>query len=124
MANWKSFEDMDLWKKACRLACEVYEATREGALERDYAMRDQVRRSAISLPSNAAEGFERDSPKAFANFLLIAKGSAGELRTQLYIASKPGYLSANRARELVSQVKEISRMASGLIQKLKKDVRK
>jgi len=120
MATWKRFEDMDLWKKGCRLACDVYRMTLEGGFERDFALRDQIRRSALSIPSNVAEGFERDSARVFANSLVIAKGSAGELRTQLYIACRLGYLPTRRMREVVAQAKEISRMASGFIAKLRK----
>jgi four helix bundle protein len=120
MANWRRFEDMDLWKKACRLTCDVYRTTTQGAFERDFAFRDQIRRSALSVPSNIAEGFERDSAKAFANFLAIAKDSSGELRTQLYVGCKLGYLTRKHMGQLVARAEEISRMTAGLVSKLKK----
>ena len=122
MATWKSFEEMECWKEAGRLVCRVYEATREGAFERDFALRDQIRKSAISVPSNIAEGFERDSAKAFISFLYIAKGSCGELRTQLYLARKLGYLQAAQMRDLVAQAKRTSRLIAGVVAYLRKSL--
>ena len=119
MATWKSFEAMDAWKKACRLVIAIYRATSEGELRRDFALRDQIRRSALSIPSNIAEGFERESPAAFVNFPYYSKGSCGELRTQLYIARRLGYLADARVKELVSEAKDVSRMLAGLIKYLK-----
>lgn len=119
MAIWKRFEEMDVWKKACQLACTIYEETRDGEVSRDFGFRDQIRRSGVSIASNIAEGFERGSDGSFANFLAIAKGSSGELRTQLYIAGKLGYLDADRMKQLVAQAEEISRMLYGLIKRLK-----
>ena len=119
MPGWKRFEDMDVWKKACRLACDIYELSQEGALARDYSLRDQMRRAAISIPSNIAEGFELSTNKDFARMLHIAKGSSGELRTQLYIASEIGAIEAKTRKQLVAEVEEISKMLSGLIKKLK-----
>lgn len=123
MATWKSFEAMDAWKTGCRLVIDAYRATSEGELQRDFALRDQIRKSALSIPSNIAEGFERESAPAFVNFLYYAKGSCGELRTQLYIAARLGYLDRMRAKELVASAKSISRMLSGLIKYLKKKKR-
>ena len=120
MPTWKSFEEIDAWKKGGRLVCEVYRLTKKGEFGHDFALRDQIRKSAISIPSNIAEGFERDSVKAFINFLYIAKGSSGELRTQLYLARRLGYIDAAQARDLVSKAKDISRMLAGLIDYLKK----
>ena len=119
MATWKSFEEMESWKEGGRLVCEVYGMTRHGEFERDFALRDQIRRSVISIPSNIAEGFERDSTKAFINFLYIAKGSCGELRTQLYIARKLGYIDAKQMRDLVAKAKRVSRLIAGAINYLK-----
>jgi four helix bundle protein len=79
----RSFEELDVWKKACALSVDLYRTLRD---LRDWGFRDQVGRSSVSVPSNIAEGFERGSTKEFIHFLFIAKGSAGELRTQLYLA--------------------------------------
>jgi four helix bundle protein len=86
MATFHRFEELQAWQKARELTCEVYRATRAGAFSRDRALRDQIRRAAISVTSNIAEGFERNSSVAFAHFLSIAEGSAGEVRSQLYVA--------------------------------------
>ena len=83
MANtgMDALEKLEVWKRGCRLAVDLYNALEQC---RDYGLKDQITRSAISVPSNIAEGFERDSSREFSRFLKIAKGSCGELRTQLY----------------------------------------
>ncbi len=120
MATWKRFEEIVAWKEGCKLVCEVYAATRKKPWAQDFELRNQIRSAALSIPSNIAEGFERDSDRAFANSLSIAKGSSGELRTQLYIAARLGYLEAKRMRELVEKAESISRQIAGLILYLKK----
>jgi len=82
---YQSFEKREVWKRACRLAVGVSGAFRDS---KQFALRDQMQRAAISVPSNIAEGAERDSRQDFIRFLRIAKGSAAELRTQCYIAKK------------------------------------
>ena len=119
MGRWKRFEEMDVWKRGCKLVCDVYRASREGDLAKDFALRDQLRRSAISVPSNIAEGYERDSEGAFANMLSIAKGSVGELRTQLYIAAKLGYIDSQERKALVKEAEAISRMLASLIKRIR-----
>jgi len=119
MAVWKRFEEMDVWKKACQLTCSVYEITREGEVAKDFAFRDQVRRSALSVPSNIAEGFERGSDSQFVQMLWIAKGSCGELRTQLYLGKRLGHIDGDKMQELVALAEEVSRMIAGLIKHLK-----
>ena len=109
---------MEVWRKSCKLACEIYELSREGELAKDFGFRDQLRRSSVSVPSNIAEGFERDSDREFARSLRISKGSCGELRTQLYIAARIGYIDGEKMSEMVSRVEEVSRMLAGLIQRL------
>jgi four helix bundle protein len=108
MATFKTFEEMDAWKLGSRLCVDVYAATCGARFERDWALRDQIRKSAISIPSNIAEGFERDSDADFARFLSIAKGSAGELRTQLYLARSLGYLEKPQFDELLDKAKHVS----------------
>ncbi len=80
---YQTFEDLEIWKRGCALAVYAYETLQQS---RDFALRDQMQRSAVSIPSNIAEGYER-SDKDFIRFLRIAKGSAAELRTQSYIAA-------------------------------------
>jgi four helix bundle protein len=114
---YRSFEDLDVWKRACQLAVQVYEALRQC---RDFALRDQMQRAAVSIASNIAEGAERGG-KDFARFLRVARGSAAELRTQCYIAAKVGLLTADQLNRFVSDLKEISKMLTGLARSLKKE---
>lgn len=107
-----SFEDLEIWKRSCQLAVRMYELLQEC---RDFGLKDQMTRSAVSIPSNIAEGSERGSGPDFIKFLHIAKGSVAELRTQVYIANKVGLLSSDTKNELVSELKQISSMLHGLI---------
>jgi four helix bundle protein len=109
---YKSFEDLDVWKRSCQLAVKIYELLQDC---RDFGLKDQMTRSAVSVPSNISEGCERGSSADFIRFLHIAKGSAAELRTQVYIANKVGLFSSDTKNELVSELKQISSMLQGLI---------
>ncbi|HOV88153.1 MAG TPA: four helix bundle protein [Syntrophobacteraceae bacterium] len=111
-----SFEDLEVWKRACRLAVKVYEVLREC---RDYGLKDQMTRAAVSIASNTAEGAERDSKAEFIRFLHIAKGSAAELRTQVYIAHRIGFLESSHKEELIAELKTLSSMLHALIKSLK-----
>ncbi len=108
------FEDLEVWKKSARLASEIYRATAD---LKDWGFRDQITRAALSISSNIAEGFERDSHRDCARFLSIAKGSCGEVRSQLYIGQDIGYLEPDQAKAWVAQCTTISRMLSSLIKK-------
>ena len=108
---YKSFEDLEVWQRACRLAVEVFEEFRSC----DFInLKNQIERSALSIPSNIAEGAERGGAKEFSQFLKIAKGSCGELRTQLYIAAKLKSLESQKSKSLIAESKEISAMIEGL----------
>ena len=109
---YHSFEDLEVWKRGCRLAVEV---SRTLAKTREYFIRDQMQRAALSIPSNIAEGSERDSKLDYIRFLRIAKGSAAELRTQCYIAAKLEILNKPDATRFISECKEIASMLQGLI---------
>ena len=113
----KSFEDLEVWKRGCRQAVNVY---RTLECDRHFSLRDQMERAAVSVPSNIAEGQERDTTPDFQRFLRIAKGSNGELRTQLYIARELGIIDESAGKELVQESREISKMLQGLIQSLKR----
>jgi four helix bundle protein len=119
MSGIKRFEEINAWKKARDLVKAVYEATSESAFSKDYALKDQIRRSAISTISNIAEGFERDGNKEFVNYLSVAKSSSGEVRTQLYIARDLGYLSNDKFDDLMNLSEETSRLISGFMKYLK-----
>ena len=88
----RHFEDIEAWQLSRELVREVYRVSREGALAKDFGLQDQIRRAAVSIMSNIAEGFERGGNKEFVNFLSIAKGSCGEVRSQLYVAFDQGYV--------------------------------
>jgi len=107
-----SFEELDVWKRSCQLTVRLYESLQDCS---DFGLKDQMTRSAVSIPSNIAEGSERGSNPEFIRFLHIAKGSAAELRTQVYIANRVGLLSTDTKNELVSDLKQISSMLQGLI---------
>jgi four helix bundle protein len=115
MATWKRFEDIDAWKKARALSKEIHVLTADGKCSRDYAFVKQFRSAALSIMSNIAEGFERDGNREFASFVSIAKGSAGEVRSQLYSALDVGYCSEADFDRLYGMATEISRMLGGLL---------
>jgi len=115
--GYSSFEDLDVWKRSCRLTVRLYELLR-GC--RDYGLKDQMTRAAVSVPSNIAEGYERNSVKESIHFFHISKGSAAELRTQIYIAGRIGILPDNEVQQLAQEIKEISSMLQGLIRSYKK----
>jgi len=117
----EKFEDLECWKEATSLAIEIYRISSEGEFGRDYGFRDQLRRASISIASNIAEGKERETVAEFIRFLYIAKGSAGELRTQLYIANKIGYLEGRKYEELNERVVRISGMIANLIKAIRKN---
>lgn len=118
MAGIDRFEDIEAWK-AGREAIElVYEITRSKAFAADYALSNQIRRAAISIISNIAEGFERNGNKEFINFLSIAKGSCGEVRSQMYIALDQKYVDEEKFHEIYSKLNETSRLIAGFMRYL------
>jgi len=113
---YRSFEELEVWKRACQLAVQVYDALRGS---RDSALRGQMQRAAVSVASNIAEGAERGG-KDFVRFLRVARGSAAELRTQCYIAGKAGLLATDQMSRFVSELKDISKMLTGLARSVEK----
>ncbi|ODU99302.1 MAG: four helix bundle protein [Thiobacillus sp. SCN 63-57] len=107
------FEDLAVWKRSARLSAELYKSLRD---LKDFGFRDQITRAGLSIPSNIAEGYERESAKETCNFLNYAKGSAGELRTQIYIGMDIGYIERETGMQWVKEAEEISRMLHGLMQ--------
>lgn len=112
-----SYEDLDVWKRAARLSVTLYTETRE---LRDFGFRDQLTRSGLSVPSNIAEGYERDSDKEIARFLTIAKGSAGEMRTQILIGIQAGFLDRDKALKWADEAQQIGRILGALIKRHRK----
>ncbi|MEX0654806.1 MAG: four helix bundle protein [Phycisphaeraceae bacterium] len=90
LATFERFEDIEDWRCARQLTNGIYDITRHGAFTRDYDLRSQIRRASVSIMSNMAEGFERDGTREFVQFLSQAKGSAGEVKAQLYVALEQG----------------------------------
>lgn len=119
MGTIATFEDLEVWKQSVNLCTEVYQITNESELAKDFSLRDQIRKSAISIPSNISEGFERNSNKSFIYFLIIAKGSCGELRTQLLLANRLSYISDDKYNHLLDRCLEVSKQLSGFITYLK-----
>jgi four helix bundle protein len=119
MVAIQRFEDLEAWKLARQLTNEIYDATLAGDFSRDFSLRDQIRRASISIVSNIAEGYERDGDKEFIQFLYIAKGSCGEVRAQLYLASDRKYLSSEQFAALSSKAVQTSRVISGLVKYLR-----
>ena len=115
----ESFEDLLVWQKGMEIVKQVYLISREGELCKDFALRDQLRRAAISIPTNIAEGFERSSRKEYVNFLNFAKGSTGEVRSLLNVAFELGYLESSQYQELRNAVMELSRYLSNQIKSLR-----
>ena len=119
MATIERFEDLEAWKIAREITKDVYRICKNESFSRDYGLRDQICRASVSVMSNIAEGFERDGGKEFVNFLSIAKGSAGEVRSQLYAALDQNYISENEFNHIYQKTVQNSRVIAGLINYLK-----
>jgi four helix bundle protein len=102
------FEDLIIWQKAVDLARDIYQLTEAAGLRTDFGLKDQLRRAAVSISANIAEGFERRSRNEYLNFLNIAKGSSGEVRSLLAVAARVGYLKAVEFETLQAQTRFIS----------------
>lgn len=111
-----AFEDLEVWKRSAGLSADIYNKLK---YIKDYGFKDQITRSGLSIPSNIAEGMERDSEKEKLNFLSYAKASCAELRTQTYIGVKIGYVQKDTGKKWVTETKEISAMLVGLINSIK-----
>ncbi len=106
-----AFEDLDVWKRSAGLSADIYKVLSD---LKDYGFKDQITRSGLSIPSNIAEGLERRSDKEKTQFLSYAKGSCGELRTQIYIGMKIAYIFKKEGNKWIAETKEISAMLTGL----------
>jgi four helix bundle protein len=120
LARIDRFEELEVWKVSMALCSEIYKLTNSEFFSKDFGLKDQIRRSAVSVPSNISEGYERDSKRQFLYFLVIAKGSCGELRTQLMIARNLNYLDEKEFVKINEQCLSTSKQLSGFISYLKK----
>ena len=116
----RHFEDIEAWQLSRELVKEVYRVSREGAFAKDFGLQDQIRRAAVSIMSNIAEGFERGGNKEFVNFLSISKGSCGEVRSQLYVAFDQGYVDKAQFESMVHMCTRVSVMLQAFITSLRK----
>lgn len=115
MARIDRFEEIESWRNAKALCLEIYSLL---AANRDFSFNDQLKRASISIMNNIAEGFERQSNKEFKQFLYIAKGSAGEVRSMVLLGKELGYFTEDVSRELEDRVVTISKLIAGLIKRL------
>lgn len=119
MATISKFEDIIAWQKALELSDLVYSYSNKNDFSKDYGLRDQMRRAAVSVVSNIAEGFEREGNNQFIYFLLVAKASAGELRSQLYVAKNQKYITQEEFELINNKVLEVSKTISGFVSYLR-----
>jgi len=124
MSSYQTFEELPIWKEARKLSLEIYNLTLQYDFSGDFALMTQIRRSAGSVMDNIAEGFERDGRLEFINFLSIAKGSAGEVRSQLYRAFDLKYLSEDKLNELINSYRYLSAQIANFIKYLNKSENK
>ena len=111
---FKRLEEIEVWKHGCRLAVDIYKFVESDPLAKNWGLRDQIQRSAVSIPSNIAEGYERDSTAEFRRFVLIAKGSCGEVRSMYYAAEDLGYVTAEIALDRRERAVRISKGIASL----------
>lgn len=121
MESIKAFEDLIVWQEGIKVADAIYEITRHKSFVSDRSLRDQMRRAAVSVPSNIAEGFERNANAEFLYFLSVAKGSAGELRSLLHVARNVGYIDEPQFLTLSEDASLISRRIYTLMAVLQKN---
>ena len=119
LEKMKTHKDLDVWKKGIEFVAVIYKTTSSFPKEELYGLTSQIRRSAVSIPSNIAEGAARNHDNEFRQFLYIALASAAELDTQLIISNMLGFLGSEKSQELISELHTISKMLQGLIKSIK-----
>jgi len=115
----KTHKDLEVWKKSIEMVSMIYLVTKSFPKEELYGITNQIRRAAVSVPSNIAEGSGRNSPKEFVQFLYISTGSLSELETQIIISRNLGYINDKQKNDLDTIFSDLFRMLSGLIRSLK-----
>lgn len=124
MAGITRFEEIEAWKTARQLTNKVYELSNQTGFNRDFGLRDQIRRASVSAMSNIAEGFESRTDVQFINFLGMAKASAGEVRAQLYVALDQKYIAEEQFKEAYSLAESCARQIANFIAYLEANPRK
>ena len=119
MSKIEKFEEIRAWQSAREVVNRIYKISQDEKFKRDYSLGDQIKRASISIMSNIAEGFSRQSSKEFIQFLFIAKASAAEVQSQLYIALDQGYIIEKEFKEIYDKVEEIAKLLSKFITYLK-----
>lgn len=122
MATFKSFEEIDAWKNGRALVCEIYKLTTKAPFAKDWGLKDQIQRAAVSICSNIAEGYGRRGNKEFVKFLWIAKGSAAEVASQVYHAKDLGYVTNEEFKRIYDDAGKISAETYSLIKYLSTDI--
>jgi four helix bundle protein len=120
MATIQHFEELEVWQRARTLTKEIYAISKQSKFSKDFALRNQIIKACISIMSNITEGFERNGTKEFIQFLAIAKGSVGEVRSQLYISMDQNYIPQKTFTHLNEFMVETGRMIGGLMNYLRK----
>lgn len=116
------FEDLIAWQKARELTKQIYTVTQHDEFSKDFGLKDQIRRSSVSVMSNLAEGFERGGRVEFHRFIVIAKGSCAEVRSQLFVALDAGYIDEDEFKKVYAAANEISRIIGGLRAAVQKQI--
>jgi four helix bundle protein len=119
MATFKKFEEIECWKRARQLTRRVYAITNEPVFAKDFGLKDQIRRASVSVMSNIAAGYDRSGTAEFVHFLATAKGSAAEVKCQLYVAADQGYIQEAHFNELSALATETGSMVAGLMRYLR-----
>ncbi|MCR4289795.1 MAG: four helix bundle protein [Candidatus Scalindua sp.] len=115
----KYFEDLEIWKLSRELTNKIYNVSNDGKFAKDFGLRDQIRRAAVSIMSNIAEGYERGGNQEFIQFLSIAKASCGEVRSQLYVAMDQCYIGNTKCELIIDECRKLSIMINNFIEYLK-----
>jgi four helix bundle protein len=120
MAKIERFEDIEAWKRSRLLTKKFYDCTKQRGFDKDFGLKDQIRRASVSTMSNIAEGFERGGNQEFLQFLATAKGSSGGVRAQLYVALDQGYITQQQFNDMYKDAESISKMVGGFMSYLQK----
>jgi len=118
MATIRRFEDIEAWQRARRLTKRIYEVTRQGEFARDFALKNQIREASVAIMANIAEGFERGGDREFRQFLSVAKGSTGEVKSHLYVALDANMVAPECFEELYQESTETGLMIGGFMKYL------